>query len=266
MTAIDIKKELSRPAKAPNAFKKIFIGGLLSCIPFLFFASAGYIWEILTSSLEDEESQPELPEWSNFLQYMAEGIVPFLIMLAYLGVGLIPFAAAGISGFFLYSVSEASKKGLLHNGWLSLMTGTIGGIIAFCIFLAIYGLIPIALSYYAQTGDLRETFRPSEIIFRLQAARSDWIKVIGISYIPVLSWLALDLLPITLIWKQIPAVFIGFYIWLVVAHLAGKITRSNFSIEDEVVASEESDLRYGITANGVNINSKELDDLKDYLK
>ncbi len=79
-----VERSFSFAFRAPEAAKKLFIGGAVSTLFFtVFFAFvvAGYVMRVLCDVLEGRDAR--LPDWSDFRSLFFEGMEPVLVLLGY---------------------------------------------------------------------------------------------------------------------------------------------------------------------------------------
>lgn len=205
---------------------------MVSCIPVVGqIAATGYVMSIVNSAVESDEER-ELPDWSELMEHFGQGMMPSLIGVLYMLAGLIPMSIVWMSSFFIYGMKASMDKGF-QPGYGGMLLGAIAGVVAFVLFLGIYSLLPMAFAYYAQTGDFAGCFRFQELLARIQTAPGEWLKIVAVSSIPVLLWAGLSFVPGG-VWKQIPAMLVGFYCWVVAARMAGQLAREKFAMPQRV--------------------------------
>ncbi|MDJ0764887.1 MAG: DUF4013 domain-containing protein [Myxococcota bacterium] len=148
--------------KAPNARRKLLIGGAYSFLFFtVFFAFVviGYLMNIFCAALEGRDAR--LPEWNDLKALFHEGAQPVLIILAYNAplilfyLVLIEIQVASVSpfaGFYLWPIE------------LILM-------------IAVSFLLPLALIRYIVLKSLRSAFEMGPILQFIKDNKKIYLKV-----------------------------------------------------------------------------------------
>lgn len=157
---MDFAKAFSYVFDDSNWVQKIVIGGLLSIIPiFGQLIVLGYMVSISRNVINGNPHP--LPEWSDFGQFLVDGLYVFVISLVYvlpilIVMCVILLPALAIGGAF----SENGDAGAI---------GAVGTC-CFTIFAVIYGaalgwlLLPAAIAHYADKGDFMAALRFTEIL------------------------------------------------------------------------------------------------------
>jgi hypothetical protein len=110
---MDIGKSFSYQFEDEKWLSKLLIAAVVSAVPILNFAFAGYMVDVLRN-VEQRALRP-LPEWTEFGEKFVKGFWLFLAGLIYsipaLVLGCIP-----ISAFLLPALSEAQRSGRASGG------------------------------------------------------------------------------------------------------------------------------------------------------
>lgn len=157
---MDFAKAFSFVFDDPDWLQKIVIGGIVALIPVIGWVLVyGYMIAIGRNVIRGE-AQP-LPDWSDFGQFLVDGLYAFVIGIVYtlpifIVMCLVLFPALAIGGGFDSNTDELDAIGVL-------------GICCFTGFAVLYGLavgwlfLPAGLARYADTGDVMSALRFGEV-------------------------------------------------------------------------------------------------------
>jgi amino acid transporter len=194
---------------------KIFIGGLILCIPFVGqIIAVGYMLRIAERVINDHPEQ--LPAWDEFGDLLMKGLYQLVISLVY----LIPaFVVLGI--FFCIGGLGAMSAAESETG--STLVGIIACIIfplVFILALAGAALSTVGAARFLVTGKLAEAFEFTAVIRHLRENIGNWLMVL------VVSLLAGFVASLGIIACFIGVVFTTFYAYCVQGHAIGQVARS----------------------------------------
>ncbi len=132
---MDVGKSFSYPFQDEKWLTKLFIGAVVSVVPILNFAWAGYMVD-LVKNVMGNVALP-LPEWSDFGDKFVKGLILWVAGLIY----AIPFLCLG-SAVFIPLIGATSDAQNVQEAMAAAFTGI--GIVVACLML-LYGL---ALTFY----------------------------------------------------------------------------------------------------------------------
>lgn len=162
---MDVGKSFSYQFEDEKWLSKLFIGALVSAVPILNFAFAGYMVDMLRN-VEQRAARP-LPEWTEFGEKFVKGFWLFLAGLIYaipaIIIGCIPFSA-----FFLPALSRSSdvQQGLVAAAsGVSLVFGCL--LVVYALLLTFY--FPAVYINFSRKGTLASCFEFSNI-FKIVSA------------------------------------------------------------------------------------------------
>ncbi len=140
--SLDIGRAFQFMFEDPEWIKKILIGGIVSLIPIVNFATLGYMLEVLKNVAEGNPRP--LPDWNNFGSFFMKGLYAFIgllilalpLILVWCCMIAVSTALGGSSG----SSSDSSTSGIV-------------GIVISCLgcLMALYGILLAVYSYAALT-------------------------------------------------------------------------------------------------------------------
>lgn len=157
---MNIGKSFSYPFEDNKWLSKLFIGALVSIVPILNFAWAGYLVDLVKNVMN--RSVEPLPEWTEFGDKFMKGLLIWVAGLIYalpvICLGTIFGATAGVS---LGSVTEDTA-----NTLGSIFSGV--GIIFACL-MVLYGLVlsffyPAMIIHFSRKENFASLFEIGEII------------------------------------------------------------------------------------------------------
>jgi len=166
---MNIERSFVFAFKAPQAVKKLALGGVFSMLFFtVFFAFAvvGYVMRVLCDALEGRDAK--LPEWSDLGSLFNEGLLPVLILLGY-GSPLIALCLV---------------EQILHAiiGW-NFGIIAIFLIVRLLVVLPISLLLPLALIRFAIKGTLRSAFDFGHIITFIKTNPGNYFTAWGLALV-----------------------------------------------------------------------------------
>ncbi|ELZ45104.1 hypothetical protein C463_06780 [Halorubrum californiense DSM 19288] len=178
---------------------RIIIGGvlgLLSVFVIPIFAVFGYLVRVLERTVAGEEETPEFTDWGDLL---AKGVVAVLIALAY---SIVPVVAYGI----VISVIAGIGSGV--GGDVGAIIGVTGALLTLA-FLPVLALIhyavPAALTAYAARGEASAAFDVS--ILKPTLLGVDYLLAV---LMPILISLGVFVVSVVLLVTVVGGVFIPF--------------------------------------------------------
>lgn len=218
-----LEEALSYPTSGEQGFGRVLIGGVLVFLSFLVvpaFLVYGYAVRALGAVATGEETPPDFEDWTGLL---VDGVKAFVIGVVY---SVVPFVIALVLGGVLGA--GAAVGGRRAAGFLAGM-GLLGGLLYFLAVLAVTYLIMAALTNFAVEGRMGAAFDWSTIsgVVTNDAYVVAFLLVIGI-YVALgvvvlvggVFTFGLGFLLFALV-----APFVGFWLYLVVAHIFGAAYR-----------------------------------------
>ncbi|HIE13139.1 MAG TPA: DUF4013 domain-containing protein [Desulfotomaculum sp.] len=204
-----------------KGLERLLIGGLVTIIPIVNIASAGYFVEVMERI---NNGNYEMPSWSGFGGKFLKGLGNLVIALFY---GFIPLliVAAGAAGSYRLS----------GNGMLLPVFGGLVSTIGFLLLLAAWFIIPMSVARYASTGLLGEGFRVSRVLQYIRAVLGQYAGVCLLSI--VLYFVASLVSGIIPILGFIISAFLTFYVMVVTGFLFGEAHREAESVLSTGVGS-----------------------------
>ncbi len=140
--SLDIGRAFQFMFEDPEWIKKILIGGIVSLIPIVNFATLGYMLEVI-KNVADGNPRP-LPDWNNFGTLFMKGLYAFVgvlvlslpLILVWCCIIAVSTALGGSSG----SSSDSSTSGII-------------GVVISCLscLMVLYGIALAVYSYAALT-------------------------------------------------------------------------------------------------------------------
>ena len=200
-------------------FKKLALGGLITIIPILNFATLGYLVEVI-KNVRNNDERP-LPDWSEGLgQFFMSGVMVLVGLLVY---SLPAIIVACIFGIFFAVLGSAMEN---SNGDTA---GMVFGLARICFFGVIfilaflpYILTPAGMVRYAETGQLNAMFKFGDLTEFIKKNTSGYIIVLLLGLV-VLVFLA----PLGLIACMVGVFLTQWWAYLVFGHLTGQLWRNN---------------------------------------
>jgi hypothetical protein len=226
---INIKQALQHPTEDQDWIRKFALGVLISFVPILSFAVAGFIIEHLQNSARGASSP--LPNWDNLGKKLLTGLKLLAVQIIFALPILVPSCA--LLGFVIQQTASRSG-GNLPEGAVPIVG--IGGIALSCIAL-IYGLFLLYLSaailiQFARTEQIGACLRIGELIQIARTNTGDYLTIVAIvaaisSAVGLVSGI-LSLIPcLGTIILIVISILSPLYIGLVAANMAGQYVYSN---------------------------------------
>lgn len=191
---------LRRPFQDKDWVKKIGLGGLIFIIPVFNLSILGYFLEWILSRSEEEAV---LPEWREWGKLFANGLMVFLIIIAY---GLLP-------AIFLWM-----GRGVVGLGGMAIVVGYLLKFLAALGFAAVSFILPVVLIQFAHTEKIAEAFQMKLIGETIVRVLPEYIfsYLFGLLLV-ILAWIIIAVLsPIFIGYILMP--IINFYIGLVILY------------------------------------------------
>lgn len=175
--ALDLNRITSFMGKDRDVTNKLLIGGAVSLIPIVNFASMGYGLNMFRNVLRGNEDSEVLPDWSDFGGHFMQGLMLFLIGLGYM------FVPMTIAGFAVVPVVMAAISGR-EEAFVASLAGSLGllsvaGILAFLLWILSF----MGTALYGETGSLGSAFSFGEILRRITASLGDYALILVILFI-----------------------------------------------------------------------------------
>ncbi len=216
---------------------RILIGGVLGFFAWLVipaFLLAGYLVEVLESTVSGEETPPEFTDWGTLL---VRGVIATIIAVAY---GFIP-----IVGYLLLVVVVLGAGGAI-GGDAGVLIGGLGvlALLAFIpVVLLIYYAVPAALTAYAVEDRIGAAFDPSRLAPTLFSVEY-LVAVLMPLVVSLILWAVTGVLTITVI-GLVLVPFVQFYGQVAIFRMFGRA----FAAQDDGPADDHSP---GTTAHVTN--------------
>ncbi len=212
---VKIGELLKAPLQDKQWMAKIAIGGVVSAVPVLSFCGMGYIVNLLKNVIKKKEGI--LPEWSDWGKLFSDGIIYFVISLAYM---LIPAL------IFMVGMTVGGRCAL---GWAC---GAFIIFIAAITWLGACFILPMAICHYVATDDIKSAFAWKVIQEKIKGTIKDYgsayLIAIGLF---VAGYIVCFLLGLIIIgWILFP--FLFFYLHLICARIFGEVYPVE-SVEEE---------------------------------
>ena len=162
---MDIGKSFSYPFEDNKWLSKLIIGALVSIVPILNFAWAGYLIDLLKNVI-NKAAEP-LPEWTDFGGKFMKGLLIWVAGLIYalpvICLSTIFFTTAGIS---MGSIAEGNTADTVMNSFGAIFSGV--GIFLTCL-IVLYGLLlsffyPAMLIHFSRSETFGSLFQIGSII------------------------------------------------------------------------------------------------------
>jgi hypothetical protein len=209
---VDLEKGLTFPLKDKDWISKIIIGGILYIIPIINFIALGYELKVMKNAIN---KKPAMPKWENFGNLFVEGLIVFIISLAYMLIPLILFFVLVFGWIGMHNIMQT-----WGNPYLILVTFSPAIIITGIIAIVISFFLPMAVAMYAKSNDIGKAFKISEIWRRIKSIFNDYL----ITYVVLLILgIILSLLSLIPFIGIIIALFVSFYLGVVYFNLFGKL-------------------------------------------
>ena len=193
-----IEDGLSYPVRG-DWVGRILIGGvlgLLSVFVIPAFAILGYLVRVLERTVAGDDEPPEFDDWGDLF---AKGVVATLIALAY---SIVPVVAYGIV------ISAIAGVGSGIGGDVGALIGVTGAVLALAfipVLLFIYYAVPAALTAYAARGEVSAAF-DAEILKPTLFSAEYLLAVL----MPLLVSIGVFVVTVVLLVTVVGAVFVPF--------------------------------------------------------
>lgn len=209
-----IKRSFVFAFNDPHALKKLVLGGLFLFgffTIYCFIMVVGYFMRILFAALEGRDAG--LPDWKNYTDLFNEGLLPLLVILAYVSplIGITILEQMSIAIF--YPNLEILSVLLVLKLLLTLAVGL---------------FMPWALIRFIIHGSLREAFNLSKILEFIRTNPKHALTVWGLS---VATGLAATIVGLACL--VIGIFFTSFVNLVVVAHLHAQAYRESTPFSDD---------------------------------
>ena len=201
---------LRRPLQDKEWVKKIGLGGLIGLIPIFNLSLLGYLLEWILSAEEDVA----LPEWNEWGKLFANGLIVFLIIIAY---------------SFLPCIFLWMGRGAAGLGGMSIVVGYLLKFLAGLGFGVVSFILPVVLIQFAHREKIEETFQMKLIGERIVSVLPEYIFSYLFSLgLVIFSWIIIAILsPIFL--GYILAPVLNFYTGLVILYRFSRILSKRVS-------------------------------------
>lgn len=214
--ALDLNRVTSFMGKDRDVTNKLLIGGAVSLVPILNFATAGYALNMFANVRKGCDDSEVLPDWSHFGEHFVKGLLVFLISLCYL---FVPLTLAGVAVIPTLLAMFAGREGGLGVATSISLLG-----LAMVLGLALSFLSFMGTALFAETGDFGAAFRFGEILRRIGAALGDYLLALVVLFVgSVAVSLAAGMVPFIGAALAIP---LTFPIQLMFWHAMGQIARN----------------------------------------
>lgn len=204
---MDVGKSIGFVFEDESWVQKVLLGGVVSLIPIVDLAAAGYALRTLRNVAAGKERP--LPDWSDFGDHFVQGILVFIGVLIYCAPMILLNGLAATARHFADSLVVGDLAAT--------------GIGVFACLQGLYGLLvglwlPAAITNLATTGDLAAFFRFGEIWGLISRNAGDYVVVLlvscGVSMVAALIGVVLCIIGL---------VFTFFIHSLIAAHMLGRL-------------------------------------------
>ncbi len=222
---MDIGRGITYVLEDSDWVKKVAIGGLISLVPILNFATYGYYLQLLRQIMAGSELP--LPEWDELGEKWVNGLVLTLIMLVWalpalilMGFSLVPLLLAAVSG-----QGDSQTAGF----------AALGGMVIFMALGVIYLLLmafvsPAIVLNFAREGGFGSGFRFGQIFSYVTADIGGYVMLLAVMFgVSVAVGVVGSILSAIPLLGQIALIFLGFFATLVYAHYLAQYYRANFA-------------------------------------
>lgn len=215
---MDFGKAFSYVFEDPDWLKKVGLGGVISLVPILNFAAAGYGLEVARRVINND-ARP-LPEWDNIGDKLVKGLLVAVIQFVYflpmlLFVCIMQVAQAVVLG----ATSSSSSSSDSTAATLVTVILACFGCLAFLYALFAGLVLPAAIGNYVAKGQFSAAFRFGEVWGLVQKNLGLYVMVLIIT---IVAGLVAGLGTIACI---IGVVFTAFYAVLIMYHAYGQAYR-----------------------------------------
>ena len=206
---------------------KVAIGALITIVPILNFATAGYMVQITRNVMNQQPDR--LPEWDDWGKKWTEGLMLFIAHLVY-SLPFLLLCCIGSVVAFLPALGGQSESATNALAGLSITTLCLMGCLGLLYSLALAVVSPAVTIFYAREGTLSACFKIGEIVGFIQRNLNIYLVagVVFFAGVLAVSFVAgiFNVIPIcgTIIGLVI-GLALGFYVALVAGHLYGQVAR-----------------------------------------
>ena len=227
---MDVGKSLTYMFEDEKWVNKVVVGAVINLIPVLNFATVGYMLATIRNVANDV--LPPLPTWDDFGDYFIKGLVLAIIGLVY-ALPLIILSCCPIGAVFLPAFAETEEASAALGG-LMILVWSLFALFAFLYALAYTFVMPAVMLHYASSDEFSAVFQFGKIFSFIRDNINSYLKawlyilVVGIvvgfaefivgailGWIPICGWF--------IMW--IIGLGVGFWVYLVVAHIYGQFAR-----------------------------------------
>lgn len=197
---------LKSPFEDKQWLAKIAIGGVVSAVPILNLCAMGYIVSLIRGIIKKKEEI--LPEWSDWGKLFTDGILYFVILVAYMIIPSFIFAI----GIF---VGRTCAIGWALGGLTTFIAAIAG--------LAVYFVLPMVICEFVATDDFKSAFAWKILQEKLKGV----IKEYGTAYLIgvglfIAGYIACFLLTLMIIGWVLWS-FVFFYLHIIVMRMFSEI-------------------------------------------
>ena len=175
---MDFGKAFSFVFEDERWLNKVLIGGLITMVPIVNFATLGYMIKV-AQNVAQGNPRP-LPEWNEFGEHFSRGLNDVILRIVYALPVIIPVAllycvsiGLAISASSAGSDSAASGAGALVGGLFFCIIP-----IAFIVGLVLALLTGAAQARYAATNSLSEGLRFRDVIATVRSNPQPWLMLL----------------------------------------------------------------------------------------
>jgi hypothetical protein len=214
---MDFGKAFSYVFEDPDWLKKVGLGGVISLVPILNFASAGYGLEVARRIINNDPRP--LPEWDNIGDKLVKGILVAIIQFVYLLPMLLFVCIIQVVQFAVLGAASSSSSSDSTAATLVTAVMACFGCLAFLYSLFAGVVMPAAIGNYAAKGQLGAAFRFGEVWALVQKNLGMYVMVLIITIVAGL------VAALGIIACAIGVIFTGFYAILIMYHAYGQAYR-----------------------------------------
>jgi hypothetical protein len=213
---MDFAKAFSFVFDDQDWIKKIGIGGIVSLVPILNFAAAGYALDV-TRRVINNDPNP-LPEWDDLGGKLVKGLLVAVIGFVY----MLPVILLSCVMAVPLSILGDSSGSQDAEGLVAVLSSCFG-CVAFLYSLFAGLVLPAAIGNYAAKGEVSAAFRFGDVFGLVQKNLGLYVMVLVILF--VASFVG----GLGAIACVIGALFTQFYSYLVMGHATGQAYRESSS-------------------------------------
>jgi hypothetical protein len=212
---MDFGKSFGFVFEDPDWVKKVAIGGVVTLVPIVNFATLGYSLEV-TRRVITNDPKP-LPEWDNFGDKFVKGFLVFVIGFVY-----------SLPSTILGCISQGLNMAVLQGGSSRSEEGAIAAIAGLMLCLSciqfIYSLfvgffLPAAIGNFAAKGEIGAGFRLGDVFGLVQ-------KNLGLYFMVLVLQIVAGIVGgLGLVLCLVGVVFTIFYAYTVMGHAYGQAYR-----------------------------------------